>query len=99
MKLSEIENMASTLPKLGKSKSDFRSTAHQYKITCKDWDFVWYPVEYDPETRMFFGMIDGDGIKRGNFSLDTLSEWLPVMEKIHPVYFDAFEGTIMEVMQ
>ena len=32
----------------------------------------WYATEYDPETRTFFGLVDGHEMELGYFSLDEL---------------------------
>ena len=34
----------------------------------------WYGVEYNPDTRMFFGWVDGDFPEWGYFSLDEISQ-------------------------
>ena len=35
-----------------------------------DWD--WYVIEYDPESRQFFGLVKGFETELGYFSLDEL---------------------------
>jgi len=32
--------------------------------------WTWYATEYDPESRTFFGLVDGDYVELGYFSLD-----------------------------
>lgn len=34
--------------------------------------WTWYATEYDPETRTFFGLVDGHVAELGYFSLDEL---------------------------
>ena len=34
--------------------------------------WTWYATEYDPETRTFFGLVDGHCKELGYFSLDEL---------------------------
>jgi len=34
--------------------------------------WTWYAVEYDPETKTFFGWVDGDFPEWGNFSLEEM---------------------------
>ncbi len=34
--------------------------------------WTWYATEYDPETRLFFGLVDGFEVEWGYFSLDEL---------------------------
>lgn len=45
-------------------------------VICKFFDpcgsWTWYPYEYDPERREFFGMVHGDEEELGYFSLDEL---------------------------
>ncbi len=36
--------------------------------------WTWYATEYDPEERMFFGLVEGHEIELGYFSLDELEE-------------------------
>jgi len=33
-------------------------------------DWTWYATEYDPETRLFYGLVDGQYMESGYFSLD-----------------------------
>jgi hypothetical protein len=35
-------------------------------------DWKWYPLEYDPEERMFYGYVHGMENELGEFSLDEL---------------------------
>ena len=37
-------------------------------------NWTWYAIEYDPVTRMFFGLVDGTEVELGYFSLDELEE-------------------------
>ncbi len=34
--------------------------------------WTWYATEFDPETGIFFGWVDGDFPEWGNFSLDEM---------------------------
>ena len=34
--------------------------------------WTWYATEYDPETRQFFGLVDGFEAELGYFSLDEM---------------------------
>jgi len=36
--------------------------------------WTWYAVEYDPESGLFFGWVDGDFPEWGNFSLQEMQE-------------------------
>ena len=42
------------------------------KFFTPDGNWTWYATEYDPETRMFFGLVDGFDKELGYFSLDEL---------------------------
>ena len=35
-------------------------------------NWTWYATEYDPDKRMFFGLVDGQERELGYFSLDEL---------------------------
>ena len=42
------------------------------KLFTPDSSWTWYATEYDPEERMFFGLVDGLERELGYFSLDEL---------------------------
>tara|TARA_Y100000004_G_C8914186_1_gene412298 strand:- start:1071 stop:1370 length:300 start_codon:yes stop_codon:yes gene_type:complete len=42
----------------------------QVKFFVDNW--TWYAYEYDPQTRTFFGLVDGLELEMGYFSLDEL---------------------------
>ena len=50
-------------------------------------DWTWYATEYDPEERLFFGLVDGFEVELGYFSLDeldaltALNGMLPAVER------------------
>ena len=44
----------------------------KYFDPCGSW--TWYGVEYDPETKEFFGLVDGFEKEWGYFSLTELEE-------------------------
>ena len=50
--------------------------AEEVKIIAKFFDpcsqWTWYATEYDPEDRLFFGLVRGHEVEMGNFSLDEL---------------------------
>lgn len=83
MKLEEIHELACTLPKL--YELDGKAKKFEYKITLPVSKWVWYPCEYDPEDRMFFGLVDGFELELGYFSLDEMAEFYPRMVKIEPI--------------
>ena len=49
------------------------------KYFTPDSNWTWYGIEYSPETRLFFGLVDGFDKELGYFSLDEL-------ENIHGPY-------------
>ena len=44
------------------------------KFFTPDSSFEWYPTEYDPETKEFFGFVDGHEKEWGYFSLEELEQ-------------------------
>ncbi len=42
------------------------------KFFTPDASWTWYAIEYDPETRTFFGLVDGLERELGYFNLDEL---------------------------
>lgn len=42
------------------------------KFFTPDSNWTWYASEYDPETRTFFGLVDGFKKELGYFTLDEL---------------------------
>ena len=70
------------------------STEHQtdpivvlkYFIPCSSW--TWYVMEYNPEERLLFGLVDGHVAEFGYFSLDEIEQvrgpfGLPVERDLH----------------
>jgi hypothetical protein len=70
MKLMTKE-MEDKLPPLnsmdGRKEEEVLVFAHYFSGS---WD--WYATEFDPKTRMFFGLVRGFEIELGYFSLDEL---------------------------
>lgn len=55
--------------------SDGTPTADQVAVVkfftpASSW--TWYAIEYDPESRTFYGLVDGQECEYGYFSLDEL---------------------------
>ena len=55
---------------------------------CGSW--TWYATEYDPKTKEFFGLVDGQYKELGYFSLDQLKSfkgrppfYMPIERDIH----------------
>ncbi len=42
------------------------------KFFCPWNQWTWYATEYDPETRLFFGLVRGHEVELGSFSRDEL---------------------------
>ena len=73
MKLLTKANLKS-LPALGTTDGQGSDAVVQVKFFTP-WDsWTWYATEYDPETRTFFGLVDGFEKELGYFSLDELAE-------------------------
>lgn len=51
----------------------------EVKIIVKFFDpqgsWTWYATEYDPKTRIFFGLVRGHEVELGSFSLDELQAY------------------------
>ena len=60
---------APTMTDFKKNEPDPVIIAH-YFHPFSNWD--WYAVEYDPEKRLFFGLVSGHEVELGYFSLDEL---------------------------
>lgn len=47
-------------------------------VICKffyvDWHWTWYAIEYDPQSNICYGFVDGDFPELGSFSLTELQE-------------------------
>ena len=43
----------------------------KFFATGSSW--TWYAMDYDPEQRIFFGLVDGLEVELGDFSLDELA--------------------------
>ena len=71
MKLLTKENERS-LPALGSQDGKGGEVIVRVKFfdPCGSW--TWYAIEYDPEARVFFGVVDGFEKEYGYFSLDEL---------------------------
>ena len=72
MKLLTKE-ILNAFPRLGETEN---FSKEETKIIAKFFDpcgsWTWYATEYDPDTRTFFGLVDGFEKELGYFSLDEL---------------------------
>ena len=71
MKLLTKENLKN-LPALGSTDGQGDQAIVQVKFFTPWTNWTWYATEYDPETRVFFGLVDGFEKEVGYFSLDEL---------------------------
>ena len=60
------------LPPLGATDGQGGNAVIQAKFYTPWAGWTWYALEYDPETRVFFGLVDGFEKEYGSFSLDEL---------------------------
>ena len=80
--------LADRLPPLGGQDGlGYDAVAH-VKLFSPDSSWTWYPSEYDPEERLFFGLAIGFEQELGNFSLDELEAvrgplGLPIERDLH----------------
>jgi hypothetical protein len=66
------EEIAKSLPPLGSTSDQGREALARVKFFTPDSGWTWYATEYDPETRIFFGLVKGLETEFGTFSLDEL---------------------------
>ena len=66
------------------TRLDQKTTTLRFKVLGSSWE--WYPVEFSPEERLFFGYVLGDCPEWGYFSLDELLS-LPFF------FWETFEAT------
>ena len=71
MKLLTKELLAKLPALYAQEKLGDQAIAH-VKFFTPDSGWTWYATEYDPETRQFFGLVDGLEVELGYFSLDEL---------------------------
>ena len=64
------EALASSLP----ARNDSKDALAVVKYFTPDADWTWFATEYDSESRMFFGLVDGFERELGYFSLDELEQ-------------------------
>ena len=62
------------LPKLYSTDEQGNNAKVVVKFFHSRSNWTWYATEYDPDTRTFFGYVDGLEGELGYFNLDELSE-------------------------
>lgn len=65
--------LAATLPALY-SQEAVEDPMVMLKLFTPDAGWTWYATEYDPDERLFFGLVVGFEAELGYFSLDELEE-------------------------
>jgi hypothetical protein len=71
MKLLTKEALAHLPPLYAQEKKGEDAIAY-VKFFTPDSNWTWYATEYDPEKRLFFGLVVGFETELGYFSLDEL---------------------------
>lgn len=66
------EEVARRLPPLYSQEEHGEAAIAQVKLFTPWTSWTWYASEYDPEERIFFGVVVGHERELGNFSLDEL---------------------------
>lgn len=66
------QEIAAELPPLGAQDGKGYDAVAHLKLFTPDSSWTWYPTEYDPEERLFFGLVCGLEQELGYFSLDEL---------------------------
>ena len=88
------------LPKLYSTDGQGNNAKVVVKFFHPRSNWTWYATEYDPDTRTFFGYVDGLEGELGYFNLDELSEvkdsWGLGIER--DMYWDS-NTTLREVMK
>lgn len=84
-----IENK---LPKLYETEDiPTEEKVAQVKFFCITNGWTWYGVEYDPNEKLFFGLVEGYETEWGYFSLEEFEEinaskFIPIIER--DLYFE-----------
>ena len=61
------------IPKLYEQDGKGKDAVVHVKFFCPWNQWTWYATEYDPEERIFFGLVCGHEKEMGYFSLDELA--------------------------
>ena len=73
MKLLTDEIITQLPPLYGQDGKGYDSIAY-VKFFTPDCNWTWYATEYDPEKRLFYGLVQGHETELGYFSLDELEK-------------------------
>lgn len=82
------DDIARSLPPLYSQDGKGDDAIAHVKFFTPDSDWTWYAFEYDPEERIFFGLVSGFEVELGYFSLDELQRargplGMPIERDIH----------------
>ncbi len=68
------DSLAAHMPKFyqREAPNEFREAIAYVKFFTPDSNWTWYATEYDPEKKMFFGLVEGLDTELGYFSLEEL---------------------------
>lgn len=93
---SDIEFYSSRLPRLYETEDIPEEEKLVPLVFVSDAGWKWYPVEFDPDDHLFFGLVEGWEEEWGYFSLDELEE---VHLSVSPLRIHIFETpqTLAEV--
>ena len=67
--------IAIQMPFLGETDGFGDDAVAVVKLFDPSGSWTWYATEYDPEDRMFYGIVDGHELESGYFSLDELESF------------------------
>ena len=89
MKLLTKKNLKA-LPAQGSTIGQGKDAVAQVKFFTPWSNWTWYAVEYNPEAKLFYGLVDGFEKEVGYFGLEELEEVIgPMGLKIErDMYFD-----------
>ena len=80
-------SVAARLPRIGET-SDQADPIVQVKWFTPDGGWTWFVVEYDPDSRIAYGLVEGLETEWGTFALDEIEQirgalGLPVERDLH----------------
>ena len=91
MKLLTKELEKKLVEEAKKENKDLHQAVAHVKFFDPTGSWTWFASEYDPDTKMFYGLVDGHEKELGYFSLKELEELkLPMGLKIErDLYFES----------
>lgn len=67
------KDIANKLPALGKNEAQGLDAIAQVKLFTPDSNWTWYATEYDPESGLMFGLVDGFEQELGYFNINEVA--------------------------